>query len=91
MDKKVMNPSFSENNPITHTEIIDKNYKANIANVANCANHAMETKPGSELQDVTVKNGDFFAALHMLMKNKHNNLHNSIRQPEDHHKVMSRI
>ena len=91
MDKKVMNPSFNENNSISHTEIIDKNYKANITNVANCANNAMETKPGGEHQDVTVKNGDFFAALHMLMKNKHNNLHNSIRQPEDHHKVMSRI
>ena len=91
MDKKVMNPSFNENNSISHTEIIDKNYNANIANVTNCANHAMETKSGGEPQDVTVKNGDFFAALHMLMKNKHNYLHNSSRQPEDHHKVKQRI
>ena len=86
-----MNPSFNENHSISHTEIIDKNKKANISNVANGATHTMENKPGGEHQDVTVKNGDFFAALHMLMKNKHNNLHNSIRQPEDHHKVMSRI
>ena len=39
-------------------------------------------------QDITVKNEDFFAALHLLMRNKHNSVcHVNNKRPEDNHKV----
>ena len=82
-----MKSSFNELHSISHTGIIDDNYKANIAKVSNSSIQKLENTTEGEHEDITVKNGDFFASLHMLMKNKHNYLHNSSRQPEDHHKV----
>ena len=42
----------------------------------------------NEEQDITVRNGDFFAALHMLMKDKHSYLRSEgQKHPDNGHKV----
>ena len=61
--------------------VYDKNYSTSYVGVYddNCT---------YEHKDLTVKNEDFFAALHILMKNKHKYMRNiGSTQQDDNHKV----
>ena len=88
MDTKTLKPLYNENYSTSHRGISEDNYKANIPRVSNNTALNFENTTGGEHQDITVKNGDFFAALHMLMKNKHNYLRNGgSQQQDDNHKV----
>ena len=87
MDTKVLKPLYNENYSTALRGISEDNYKVNIPRVPKSSTQNFENAT-SEHQDITVKNGDFFAALHMLMKNKHSYLRNGgNKQQDDSHKV----
>ena len=88
MDTKRLKPLGNEDYSTTHRGMSQDNYTSNVPRVSNSSGQHFENTPGGEQQDITVKNGDFFAALHMLMKNKHSYLSNGgSQQKDDSHKV----